>query len=321
MYNMNFQNLKTPISDIDKLPNEGDAKHIILRITYNDTSLEEEKYDEIKLTVLNNPLLNYILEDKKEQIKSLIYNKIGFKKYFMNSKENVDELISRYFFKKSPNEIMDNVLAYLYSISDSGSLECNIDTRVFNSREVWRKFYFLNSEEFKFYMKALDSLGYFNYKSTADSWYGSITIQGFNRLYELDLKKNDSNICFVAMAFNDEMFDVYRQAIEPAIRATGFIPEIVSDLQIESDTTINDKIIAGIKKAQFTISDFSYHKNGVYFEAGMALGRGQKVIYTCKESEITSTHFDVRNYQILVWKDAEDFKVKLIDKIEAFIKD
>ena len=66
--------------------------------------------------------------------------------------------------------------------------------------------------------------------------------------------------------------------------------------------------------------DFTKNKHGVYFEAGYALGRGQKVIYTCREDSIEDAHFDIRNYQHLVWKDGEDLKMKLMDKIEVFIK-
>jgi nucleoside 2-deoxyribosyltransferase len=85
--------------------------------------------------------------------------------------------------------------------------------------------------------------------------------------------------------------------------------------------TINDAIIAGIKKSRFTIADFTQHKAGVYFEAGYALGRGQKVIYTCRADEIANAHFDTRNYQHIVWENSEDLKQKLIDKITAFVLD
>ena len=63
------------------------------------------------------------------------------------------------------------------------------------------------------------------------------------------------------------------------------------------------------------------YKAGVYFEAGYALGRGQKVIYTCKKDDISNAHFDTRNYQHIVWETADDLKQKLIDKINAFVLD
>lgn len=59
----------------------------------------------------------------------------------------------------------------------------------------------------------------------------------------------------------------------------------------------------------------------MYFEAGYALGRGQKVIYICKEDDIINAHFDTRNYQHILWTDKVDLRQKLIDRIDAFVKD
>jgi hypothetical protein len=36
---------------------------------------------------------------------------------------------------------------------------------------------------------------------------------------------------------------------------------------------------------------------------------------------MSKAHFDIRNYQHIVWKESSDLKQKLIDKIEAFIED
>lgn len=147
-----------------------------------------------------------------------------------------------------------------------------------------------------------------------------LTLKGLATLIHLNEGKR-SNICFVAMAFANDMFDIYDKAIEPAIIATGFKPLIIDRIHIESDTTINDAILAGIKKAKFTIADFTYHKGGVYFEAGYALGRGQKVIYTCREDQFKDTHFDINHYQHIIWTSPEALQKRLIDKIEAFVKD
>lgn len=59
---------------------------------------------------------------------------------------------------------------------------------------------------------------------------------------------------------------------------------------------------------------------GVYFEAGSALGLGQKVIYTCRKSDFEHAHFDTNHYQYIVWETKEELKQALVDKIEVFIK-
>jgi nucleoside 2-deoxyribosyltransferase len=146
-----------------------------------------------------------------------------------------------------------------------------------------------------------------------------LTIKG-HEIAQKTRESRESKIAFVAMSFDSEMIQIYNSWIEPAIKDSGFEPYIVLNQHPESDVTINDAILAGIKKAKFTIADFTHHKPGVYFEAGYALGRGQKVIYTCREDHIGTAHFDTRNYQHLVWKDGADLKKKLMDKIEVFIK-
>jgi hypothetical protein len=108
------------------------------------------------------------------------------------------------------------------------------------------------------------------------------------------------------MSFDSDLTNVFDKAIRPALTHTGFIPTIIYKEHIGSDVTINDGNTCFNKEARFTIADFTRHKHGVYFEAGYALGRGQKVIYTCKQDEISKAHFDTRNYQHIVWSDYED---------------
>jgi len=188
-------------------------------------------------------------------------------------------------------------------------------------KEILRRFYFDNSDEFLFYIENLKEQGLVSYDTAGNSYISfRITLAGLTALLKINEQKN-SRICFVAMSFDKELEYVYDQAILPALTETGFIPYIVRNDHVESDRTINDAIIAGIKKARFTIADFTQHKAGVYFEAGYALGRGQKVIYTCQNVEISRAHFDTRNFQHIVWDNPEDLRLKLIDKIEAFIKD
>jgi len=124
------------------------------------------------------------------------------------------------------------------------------------------------------------------------------------------------------MAFHEGL-DLAYNAISSAISESGYVPIRIDKEHLDSDVTINDGIIASIKKSKFMIADFTYNRGGVYFEAGYGLGRGQKVIYTCKNDEIhkRELHFDINHYQHIFWDDTEDLKKKLKDKIEAFIND
>jgi nucleoside 2-deoxyribosyltransferase len=80
-----------------------------------------------------------------------------------------------------------------------------------------------------------------------------------------------------------------------------------------------DQIISAINDSKFLIADFTGHRQGVYFEAGYALGQEKEVIWLCRESDISNTHFDTRLYNHIVWKDAEDLRKKLEDRIAAVI--
>jgi nucleoside 2-deoxyribosyltransferase len=71
----------------------------------------------------------------------------------------------------------------------------------------------------------------------------------------------------------------------------------------------------------FCISDFTEQKDGVYFEAGYALGRGLKVIYTCEEGDFKNSHFDTNHFPHIIYKNEVELEEKLINKIEAWIKD
>ncbi|MDA1051804.1 MAG: hypothetical protein O3C40_15165 [Planctomycetota bacterium] len=61
-----------------------------------------------------------------------------------------------------------------------------------------------------------------------------------------------------------------------------------------------------IRKARFLVADFTKHRNGVYFEAGYAIGLQIPVIWLCREDEMGRVHFDTEHFNHIVWKDATD---------------
>jgi hypothetical protein len=257
------------------------------------------------------------------QIKNLLYNKIAFENKQYESEKEVIDFINLNTPKYTPQEKLDLVLDYFYSKTnyDGEAINFSVDVDL-NGTEVWRKFYFTNGEEFEFYLNNLIKEEYLEISSDAKGEYTGLklSINGLSKIIKI-AENSNSRFCFVAMSFDPSMASIYDHAIAPAINETGFLPFIVNNIHVDSDKTINDEIIAGIKKAHFTIADFTHHKAGVYFEAGYALGRGQKVIYCCKQEEIQAAHFDTRNYQHIVWKSEVDLKEKLVNKINAFIKE
>ena len=264
-----------------------------------------------------NPAFWETIADK---VKTLMFNRIKFEDIIFKNEEELIRFIESNIPKYTPEEKSDILLQYLRSntLYDGATYDLKIVDILMD--ETWRKFYFINANEMFFYVDNLLSNGLLSCgsKTTEVYWNLGLTLKGLSKIAKLSTNK-DSRICFVAMSFDKSLEEVYENGIKAAIFETGFIPFIINREDVKSDITINDAIISGIKKAAFTIADFTQHKKGVYFEAGFALGRGQTVIYTCRKDEIDVAHFDTRNYQHIVWETHIDLKVKLIDKIRAVI--
>jgi hypothetical protein len=267
-----------------------------------------------------NYQLDLYIRENVEKIKTLVYNKIPFEDKAYASVADLREYINKNYKNYTPLEKLDDLLLQISKVSKYDGDVIEFSFMVLEVGEFWRLSYFKNYHEFKFYLENLREKKLVVYDESKDGLHQfRITLDGLSRLADME-KRFDSRYCFVAMSFDaDDRKIVFEQGIEPALRETNFLPLVVGDSFIDADKTINDEIIAGIKRSRFTIADFTKHRAGVYFEAGYALGRGQNVIYTCREDHIEDAHFDTRNFQHIVWKDAPDLKAKLVARIRATI--
>ena len=119
---------------------------------------------------------------------------------------------------------------------------------------------------------------------------------------------------FVAMWFSERVTFAFSNGIEPAIDETGY-RAIRIDLQKHADSVI-DRIFAEIKEARFIVADFTGQLGGVYFEAGFARGLGLDVIWTCRDDHFQNLHFDVKGFNVIVWKTPHELRERLNDRIE-----
>ncbi len=101
------------------------------------------------------------------------------------------------------------------------------------------------------------------------------------------------------------------------MESTGFTP-IRIDL-VQHNDKIDDRIVAEIRRSGILVADFTGNRGGVYFEAGFAMGLRIPVIWTCMEDNLNQVHFDTRQYNFIVWSNAEDLKEKLEARIAATI--
>ena len=197
----------------------------------------------------------------------------------------------------------------------------------------------IDSSEFTFIFKEYLQI---EKKYLNDAENPSITPAGWAHIEKLRARNPQSNKAFVAMWFDDEMIDICEKFIIPATKdAGGFDAIPVNKDQYNND--INDQIIANINQSRFVIADFTGNRSGVYYEAGYARGLNIPVIYTCREDwfntyilqEIkvkdgekeviekkvmkSEIHFDVNHQNFILWKDGDDLKEKLINRINATI--
>jgi len=147
--------------------------------------------------------------------------------------------------------------------------------------------YARSRDEAAFYIRQLAELGYVRQET---SGIALVLARGFQRLMEMQKSGRTSGFVFVAMWFAEQMNDIYNNAIDPAIRDAGYKPIRVD--RIEHVNRIDDEIIGRIKTSRFIVADFTGHRHGVYFEAGMMLGLGRTVIWMCKDEELAASHFE-----------------------------
>jgi hypothetical protein len=123
--------------------------------------------------------------------------------------------------------------------------------------------------------------------------------------------------CFVAMACHSDLDEGYERGIRAALHDCNCEPMLIEKAQ--HNDKICDRVIAEIRLAEFVIADVTFHRQNVYFEAGFAMGLGRDVIWTCREDEFTreKQHFDTRQYPHILWKDPDDLRRQLVEKIRA----
>lgn len=147
------------------------------------------------------------------------------------------------------------------------------------------------------------------------NWPYQVSPKGL--LYLEGRRESVSSIGFCAMWFDAEVLPLWSEVIEPAVRASGYEPLRIDGTQ--HNNKIDDEIIAAIRSARFVVADFTRHRGGVYYEAGLAHGLGLPVVFMCREDHQKELHFDIRQYNCIFWKleDLEDARERLKNRLLA----
>lgn len=305
---LNAQDSPSSVDAIEYYINVGNKRHLIR--LYRD-ALNWEK---------NNPFFT----DNKYILQALILNDkwIENESNFV-SIEMIKELIMNSDYPKTPNQKSENLFLQLIKLQHVDGEPVRIFEMLWENEE-WKKFYFKTYQECIFYIDHLESenLIKVNIRTPHDNSYSptvfSVTFKGLSHAIKLQEHGDNSRKCFIAMSFNSSVMET-REAIRESLIETGYEAILIDEQNIDSDRTINDEIIANLKRCKFCIADFTLHSNGVYFESGFALGQGKKVIYTCNKEEFKNAHFDIKPLQHIIYETPEQLKKDLINKIRAYI--
>ena len=122
---------------------------------------------------------------------------------------------------------------------------------------------------------------------------------------------------FVAMSFNPILDDVWAKGLKLGIEDAKC--EAIRIDRVHHNEKICDRIVSEIRSCGFLIADVTRHRQGVYFEAGLSIGLGKPVIWTCREHDFRRAHFDTRQYNHIVWQTPVDLRINLRDRIRATI--
>ncbi|MCM0021522.1 MAG: hypothetical protein NBV67_16140 [Tagaea sp.] len=145
----------------------------------------------------------------------------------------------------------------------------------------------------------------------------AVTPKGHIEVERQSLANPELHQGFVAMWFDEAMKIIYETGLGPAIERAGYRPLRIDNK--EHSNKVDDEIVAEIRRSRFLVADFTGHRGGVYFETGFAMGLGLQVFFTCRHDAFKDLHFDIRQYNTILWKDAAELKERLYQRIRAVI--
>lgn len=216
---------------------------------------------------------------------------------------------------KKIDEIVKWIMECLYSETKEYGMTINkIDTMSFYSYE--------RNDKYFFFLHMIEDNKYIDTKSISGSngkGYENIklTTYGWNYIEQHILEGSiDNSQVFIAMWFDPSMDDAYK-AICLALEKTNF-----QDMRIDKkqhNNEITTEIGYEIRKSKFLVAEVTGQRQGVYFEAGYAIGNKIPVIWVCREDDLKNVHFDTRQYNHIVWSKTEELTQKLIERIHGTI--
>ncbi len=140
-------------------------------------------------------------------------------------------------------------------------------------------------------------------------------LKEYELFYAIDMiGKEQKKKVFIAMSFDNSM-KLARDAIIDAIQSCGYVSMLI-DIK-EHNNQIVPEIYKEISDSEFVVADLTGQRGGVYYEAGYAVAKDKELILCCKQGE--NPHFDVAQINTIFWKDEQDLKERLVNRIRATV--
>jgi nucleoside 2-deoxyribosyltransferase len=174
--------------------------------------------------------------------------------------------------------------------------------------------------ELGFILKALISKQFIS-GGVSESVNGDISLsvpfriapEGFVEIEKSIHKLNSKNV-FVAMSFDKSMESV-RTSIKRAIEEAGLEPVLIDE--VEHVNYIPLEIQNKIKNSGLLVVELTTQNHGAYFEAGYAMGLNIPVVWCCKDDDKTNLHFDIRQYNNILWENEDELSERLRKRLVA----
>ena len=145
-----------------------------------------------------------------------------------------------------------------------------------------------------------------------------ITPDGWDYLDSLERADVETDQVFVAMWFDPSMESAWTTAIQPTLRRLGYQPYRV-DKDLSNAERIDSKIQREIRRSKFLLAEATGQRQGVYFEAGYAMGLGLPVIWSVRSNEIEDLHFDTRQFPHIVWSTEPELEEELEARVMVMV--
>jgi hypothetical protein len=234
----------------------------------------------------------------------------------------ITQAMARSIIRRPPprlRERADKVLSVIARKYPDFQTQTNFAT-FFEDLEIQGQSYSKDAEEVRPLVHILIEDGYLfapinNMSNRATS--AALTVKGMIAAEELGITASSSALGFVAMSFEPSLRTAWTNGFDPAIRTAGYLPLRIDEKEFLGGIT--DQIMAEIRRSRFVVADYTGQKNGVYFEAGFALGLPLPVIPTCRADQIDGLHFDIKHLNTLVWKNEDELADLLAKRIRAII--